>query len=121
MGQPNPSTQWYILPIATYADFSSLSALPTVTLTGTKATAQTGAQSTTTVTLTNPSTTLAFFTRVQVLASGSEILPVLWTDNYVSLLPGATKTVSATYATSLAGGADVTVALGGWNVTAGQL
>jgi exo-1,4-beta-D-glucosaminidase len=121
MGQPSPSTQWYILPIATYADFSSLSSLPTVTLTGTKSTAQTGAQSTTTVTLTNSSTTIAFFTRVQVLAGGSEILPVLWTDNYVSLLPGATKTVSATYATSLAGGGDVTVALGGWNVTAGQL
>jgi exo-1,4-beta-D-glucosaminidase len=121
MGQPDPSTSWYILPIATYADFSSLSSLPMVTLTGSKTTAQNGAQSTTSVTLQNAGTTIAFFTRVQVLAGGTEILPVLWSDNYVSLLPGATKTVTATYATALAGGSDVSVAYGGWNVTAGQL
>ena len=73
------------------------------------------------MTLTNPSSSIAFFTRVQVLAGGNEILPVLWSDNYVSLLPGATKTVTATYASALAAGGGVTVAIGGWNVSAGQL
>ncbi|HEY2509903.1 MAG TPA: hypothetical protein VGI39_03575 [Polyangiaceae bacterium] len=121
MGKPDPSTQWYFLPIATYADFTALASLAKVTLTATKATTQGSGRSTTAVTLKNPSSTLAFFTRVQVLAGGTEILPVLWDDNYVSIPPGGTKTVTATYASALAGGGDVGVALSGWNVAAGTL
>ena len=43
MGTPDPSTDWYIVPIATFADFTSLSSLPSATLVGTKATQQNGA------------------------------------------------------------------------------
>ena len=121
MAPPDPSTEWYFLPIAQFADFTPLSSMPEVTLQATKATQQNGSSATTTVTLTNTSSTIAFFTRVQVLANGDEILPVLWDDNYVSVLPGATKTVAATYASALTGGAAVTVAIGGWNVEPAQL
>ncbi len=120
MGKADPSTSWYFEPIDTFADFTPLGSLPKATLSGTETTTPNGAQSTTSVTLKNTSAGIAFFTRVQVLAGGSEVLPVLWSDNYVSLLPGATKTVTATYATALAGGG-VTVAYSGWNVSAGQL
>jgi len=121
MGSASPSTSWYFEPIATFADFTPLASMPPVTLTATKSTKQNGATATTAVTLTNPSSTIAFFTRLQVKAGAGEILPVLWDDNYVSLLPGATKTVTATYASALAGGAPATVAVSGWNVNAGQL
>lgn len=121
MGSPDPNTDWYFVPIATFADFSSLASMPAVSLTATKATTQSGAQSTTKVTLMNPSSTLAFFTRVEVMAKGAEILPVLWDDNYVSIPPGGAKTVTATYATALTAGGDVTVAISGWNVSAAQL
>ena len=121
MGQPDPSTQWYILPVATFADFSSLASLPMVTLAATKTTSQSGSQSTTSVTLKNTSSTIAFFTRLQVLAGGTEVLPVLWSDDYVSVLPGATKTVTATYATSLASAGAPTVSVSGWNVAPAQL
>jgi exo-1,4-beta-D-glucosaminidase len=120
MGAADPSVAWYFEPIATFADFTPLGALAKVTLGGTKTSQQTGGQATTSVTLKNTSSTIAFFTRVQVLAGGSEILPVLWDDNYVSILPGATKTVTATYPSALATGG-VSVAVSGWNVNAGTL
>jgi exo-1,4-beta-D-glucosaminidase len=119
MGKPGGGSSWYFEPIATFADFSSLASLPKVSLTGTKKTSQSGAQSVTTVTLTNTSSTLAFFTRVQVLAGTTEVLPVLWDDNDVSIPPGGT--VTATYATGLAGTAGVTVGIGGWNVAPATL
>jgi exo-1,4-beta-D-glucosaminidase len=117
MGAPDPSTSWYIEPIATYADFSSLGSLPVATLTGHQSTTTSGATSTTSVTLQNTSQAMAFFTRVQVLSgAGEEILPVLWDDNYVSVPPGATRTVTATYT-----GAGAGVKVSGYNVAAMQL
>jgi exo-1,4-beta-D-glucosaminidase len=116
MGTPDPDTSWYIEPIATYADFTSLASLPAATLVGQQTTTS-GATSTTTVTLQNTSQAMAFFARVQVLSSsGTEILPVLWDDNYVSIPPGATKTLTATYA-----GAGPVVKVSGYNVAPMQL
>jgi exo-1,4-beta-D-glucosaminidase len=121
MAQPDPNSAWYFQPIATYADFSALGSLPQVALTGSANTQSSGSQSTTTVTLQNATTNIAFFTRLQVVtASGDEILPVLWDDNYVSILPGASKTLTAKYATGAAGG-PVTVRVSGVNVMPAQL
>ena len=68
------------------------------------------------VTLKNPGTTLAFFVRLQVVGSdGEEALPVSWDDNYVTLLPGETRTITARYrARDLKGTPRVIVS--GWNV-----
>jgi exo-1,4-beta-D-glucosaminidase len=80
------------------------------------------------VTVENPARTLAFFVRLK-LKDGmpeydeeqkfheQEILPVLWEDNYFSLLPGERRELTATYrARDLAGAAPV-VEVEGWNVT----
>jgi len=47
-------------------------------------------------TLKNPSSTLAFFVRLRLLEArdGAEILPVLWEDNFVTLLPGEERSLS---------------------------
>jgi len=68
------------------------------------------------VTLTNTGKTLAFFVRMQVVGNdGEEALPVRWSDNYVSLLPGESRTYLAQYRPSdLHGSARVVVS--GWNV-----
>lgn len=122
MADPDPGTGWYIEPIATYADFTALASLPSVTLSGQASTQTSGATSTTAVTLHNSSRDMAFFTRVQVLSSsGTEILPVLWDDNYVSIPPGASKTVTATYASALAGTGAPAVKVSGYNVMALRL
>jgi exo-1,4-beta-D-glucosaminidase len=70
------------------------------------------------VTLENPSKSLAFFVRLKVDKGkgGAEILPVLWQDNYISLLPGETREVTATYRVSELGTAKPAVEVSGFNI-----
>ena len=44
------------------------------------------------------------------------MLPVLWDDNYVTLLPGETRELEAAYAPKDLGGAAPVVTVDGWNV-----
>ena len=52
-----------------------------------------------TVTLTNKSDQLAFFIEMRITDQKTQqtILPVFWSDNYVSLLPGETKEFRAQF------------------------
>jgi len=76
-----------------------------------------GADDSVRVTLTNTSRAVAFFLRLQVTGrGGEEALPVLWEDNDVSLLPGETRTLTATYRRRDLGGAAPRVVVSGWNV-----
>jgi len=70
------------------------------------------------VTLENPSPSLAFFVRLKVTkgAGGEEILPVLWQDNYVFLLPGEKRELTASYRTLELGATKPNVEISGWNV-----
>lgn len=70
------------------------------------------------VILTNPGPSLAFFVRLRVLQSpgGAEILPSTWSDNYVSLLPGETRTLTARWRPEDAPGATPAVSVDGWNI-----
>ena len=45
------------------------------------------------------------------------MLPVLWQDNYVSLMPGEEREISATYDAKLLGNAEPSVQVEGWNVS----
>lgn len=45
-----------------------------------------------------------------------EILPVLWQDNYFSLLPGETRTVKATYNTKKLRHSNPVVEVEGWKI-----
>jgi mannosylglycoprotein endo-beta-mannosidase len=57
---------------------------------------------------------LAFFNRVSLIdpATGKRILPVFYDDNYISVLPGASKTVTIEYSGNVKG----QIAVYGWNV-----
>ena len=69
------------------------------------------------MTVKNPGKSIAFFLRLQVTGrGGEEALPVLWEDNYVSVLPGETRVLSATYNIRDLGGAPPRVVVTGWNV-----
>jgi exo-1,4-beta-D-glucosaminidase len=114
-------------PTKTFADYTSLNKLPRVDLDA-KAQYKKGAEeSVTTVTLHNPSSSLAFAVHLKVNRSSNhrvsreapqddEILPVLWQDNYFALLPGETRQVTATYRTQEKDNSAPTVELEGWNV-----
>lgn len=113
--------QWYYTPTSTFADYSALATLPPATVTASLGAPQmNGANATAQVTLKNTGSGLAFFTRLTLLAGkgGKPVRPVLWQDNYVSLLPGETRTLTVSYAASDLGGAAAAVQVSGWNVAA---
>jgi exo-1,4-beta-D-glucosaminidase len=109
---------WYYTPPTVHGDFTALATLPRVTLGVKTAFDRDGADGRAHVTLTNPGTALAFFVRLRVLQKpgGGEILPSMWSDNYVSLLPGETRTLTARWRSEDAPGATPAVAVDGWNV-----
>jgi len=109
---------WWMTPTASYADFTAISQLPKVKLKISQRDERKGEDAITHVTLENPSKSLAFFVRLKVDkgAKGDEILPVVWEDNYVSLLPGEKREITATYHASDLGTAKPTVEVSGWNV-----
>jgi exo-1,4-beta-D-glucosaminidase len=109
---------WWMTPTESFADYTALAELPKVKLIVTHRTEKKGEESVTHVTLENPSKSLAFFVRLKVTKGGEdeEILPVVWQDNYISLLPGEKREVTATYRTNELGTAKATVEVSGWNV-----
>ncbi|HVU55568.1 MAG TPA: glycoside hydrolase family 2 TIM barrel-domain containing protein [Puia sp.] len=75
---------------------------------------------TVTVTLSNPAGgPVAFFNRLSLVdpATKKRILPVFYSDNYVSVLPGETKTITMEYR-PVADQARPEVSVEGWNVDA---
>jgi exo-1,4-beta-D-glucosaminidase len=111
-------SNWYTTPTASYADYTALTQLPKVKLSVAYHTERKGEDAITHVTLVNSSKGLAFFVRLKVDKGkgGEEILPVLWQDNYFSLLPGEQREVTATYRARELGTARPAIEVSGWNV-----
>ncbi|MFF1609486.1 carbohydrate-binding protein [Amycolatopsis sp. NPDC058278] len=113
------NSDWYYTPTTSYADLSGLNGLAQVSL-GSAATSTANADGTTTtkVTLKNDAggKVPAFFVDAHVVgAAGAPVLPVRWTDNQVSLWPGESATLTATYRTADLKGAKPSVRVAGWN------
>jgi exo-1,4-beta-D-glucosaminidase len=67
--------------------------------------------------LDNPSTALAFQVRAAIrTSSGGLIAPVIWSDNWIELVPGESRTLTALLPESA--GATPVVQLEGWNIAA---
>ncbi len=118
LGEPKEGSSWYYRPTEQYADFTALNTLPPVDLKISAKSERRGKEDITRVTVENPGTSLAFFVHLKVnQGDGEEILPVIWEDNYFSLLPREKREVSATYAADQLHGTNPVVELQGWNVT----
>ncbi|HEX5283459.1 MAG TPA: LamG-like jellyroll fold domain-containing protein [Bryocella sp.] len=100
------------------ADFRKLNDLPPVNLQAHATAATRDSEQHITVTLANPSKTVALTTKLTLLdgPNGQRILPAFYSDNYVSLLPNEQRTIEITYPSSPAHAHPV-VALRGWNIT----
>jgi exo-1,4-beta-D-glucosaminidase len=85
--------KWYYCPTKTYANLTSLAVLPMVTVSH----SDTIGGSSVTTTLTNSSSNLAFLIRLRVTNGGNEVLPVFWSDNYITLMPGESRAETATF------------------------
>jgi exo-1,4-beta-D-glucosaminidase len=111
-------SNWFTTPTASYADYTSLAQLPKVKLNVSSRTERLENDSITDVMVENPSKTLAFFVRLKLNKGkgGEEILPVVWQDNYISLLPGEKREITATYRASSIGATKPEIEVSGWNV-----
>jgi len=111
-------SNWFTTPTASYADYTALSQLPKVKLSVTSRNEIIRSGTVTHVTPQNPSKSLAFFVRLKVNSAGKEILPVVWEDNYITLLPGEKRELTATYDAALLSKSQPqpTVEVKGWNV-----
>ena len=118
LGEPKNGSDWYYTPTKQYADFTALNTLPMVNLNVSAKSERQGNAQVTRVTIENPGRALAFFVHLKVNnnKTGEEVLPVIWEDNYFSLLPGERRETSAIY--DVPGhGARPVVELDGWNVS----
>jgi exo-1,4-beta-D-glucosaminidase len=113
-------SNWYTTPTASYADYTSLMQLPKVKLNVSSRSERdgNGEDEVTHVTVENSGKSLAFFVRLKLDKGkgGEEILPVVWQDNYVSLLPGEKREITATYHARGLGEARPQIEVSGWNV-----
>jgi hypothetical protein len=98
--------------------FYALNRMPVATLQMTAATRSEGAKQIITVSAMNPSKSLAFFNRLKICRGASKQLvrPVFYSDNYFSILPGETKTVTIEFDAKELGGEVATIVAEGWNL-----
>jgi exo-1,4-beta-D-glucosaminidase len=114
-----------------FASFRALRNLPPATVTVTAHTRSQpgpdGADTVTDVTIenTSPTKTVAFFLRADIRrgnAAGApdsgdnQVLPVYWSDNDITLWPGESETLEASYREAGLRGGEPAVSLSGWNV-----
>lgn len=106
-------------PVAEYADLTGLERLPPAEVRAMARVQASGSEGWARVVLENTSNALAFFVHLSVRRGpgGPELLPVLWDDNYVTILPGEKRSLAARYSLADLGGAMPVVAVDGWNVT----
>lgn len=73
--------------------------------------------------LQNASKTLAFLTHLAIAKGkgGDDVAPILWTDNYVSLLPKEKRELTATFDAAELQGRTPVLEVDGWNITPGAV
>jgi exo-1,4-beta-D-glucosaminidase len=111
-----------------YADMKALQSLPSaiVSVRATNKPAGTAPDVTTvSITNTSPTATVGFFLRADVrrgtaagtpLPGDNQVLPIIWSANDITLWPGESETLTATFDPSLLRGAVPVVSVSGWNV-----
>ena len=105
-------------PQAEFGDLTGLATLPEVQLDATATSKHDGANHTTRVTVKNLGNNVAFMVHIRAARrkDNSDITPILWQDNYFSLLPGEQREVSASYSTTALAGDNPVLEISGFNI-----
>ncbi len=87
----------YYTPSKSYADYSELYKLPETALSCKYSFKKEGNKGIITLKVKNPAKNIAFFIFMDVVDAENEepVLPIFWSDNYISLLPGEEQTYTA--------------------------
>ena len=114
-GQPVSSNFYWRAVPDHQDDLTALNRLPMVQLT---ANADRIDDHTLTITLNNPNKSIALMAHIQLRRkSGERILPVYYSDNYISLVPTESKTITIDTADTNLNGQEALIVVDGWNVT----
>lgn len=110
-------TTWINTPLKGFANFKGLDKLPAVKLESSHNFTLKNNQYHLTVTIKNPSSTIAFLVEMNVIGSksGKPVIPTFWEDNYISLTPGETRIVKASFPASALNGEKPVYQQKGWN------
>jgi len=112
-----PKTDYTHTPALRHEDLTALANLPPAKVSAHAEIEKTARGSELRLHLDNQSTALAFQVRAAVrTSSGGLIAPVFWSDNWIELAPGESRTLTALLPGDAAG--DSVVQIGGWNVAA---
>lgn len=100
---------WFYTPVSSWSDLKSLKNLETASVSVSVGAAASGSS---TVTLKNQASVPAFFIRLNLVDNeGNDVVPVMWSDNYVTLWPH--ETMELTVSHNAPGSASVEAS--GWN------
>jgi len=112
-------TDWWYTPTTSYANLKGLNSMARVPVSASASTSVgPDGMSMTKVTVRNTGTgkTPSLLTDAHLVdAKGKPVLPVQWSDNQVSLWPGESTTLTATYRTADLHGSTARVRVSGWN------
>jgi exo-1,4-beta-D-glucosaminidase len=111
-------TDYKYTPVSSYEDFTALQNLPKAKIEVSGRAASTADGSAVHLTVKNPSDHLAFQVRFGIRKKGqdAEILPVFWDDNYIELMPGESREISARYLPTSDLPDSLELTLAGWNI-----
>ncbi len=106
-----------------FGDLTGLNALPHVKLELRADRRNAAGKGTIRLRVKNTSTSVAFqvHARLTVGKGGDDLVPVFWDDNYISLLPGEERSVSATFDASDLNGKQPALEVTGYNVAPGTV
>jgi len=103
---------------SSWGDYKALNSLTIVSLGLSVSKESSGNTQIAKITLTNNSNTIAFFTRLEITIGndGEEVVPVTYTDNYLTLFPGESQTISGCFDFNDLNGQEPFIRIEGFNV-----
>ncbi|MBS1532779.1 MAG: hypothetical protein JSU01_20925 [Bacteroidetes bacterium] len=114
-------SKWYMTPESSYTDYTSLKDLGKTALKISYSTDKGADTTNSTITVTNTGKTVAFQVHIRALngKGGDDILPVIFSDNYIELAPGESRVIKCSYANKDANGAAPYFQTSAWNLDIG--
>jgi len=115
-------SKWYYTPESSFTDYTALNNMPQSSVDVEHSSDKNADSTTHKITIKNTGKAVAFFVHVRVLKAKKtdDILPVIFSDNYISLAPGESRTIECTYSDKDAGEVTPFVLISGWNLNAAQ-
>jgi hypothetical protein len=120
-GTPLSKNLYWRAPAATRDDLTAMDTMPVVNLATQVSPVTRSAlpgKSQLTVTLKNPTRHIALMAHLQLrnATTTERVLPVFYSDNYISLTPGETRTITVSFAASDLHDSQPLITLDGWNI-----